>query len=139
MKKFFSILVSIIFAIALLGTLLLSVVRFNFSYSSITKIFSEMMRPVSAAPVMNDGLFHLGNVRYSLAQYEDFGDFDFSSVDLSSIDLSNMDVNEIVQQYINATGVEVEPETISEILASVSDFELHEQARIIDRKLTKVK
>lgn len=124
MKKFFSVLLSIIFAVALLGTLLLSVVRFNFSYSSITKIFSEMMRPVSAAPVMNDGLFHPGHIRYSLAQYEDFGDFDFSSVDLSSIDLSNMDVNEIVQQYINATGVEVEPETISEILASpeVSEF-----------------
>ena len=126
MKKFFSILLSILFTIALLGTLLLSVIRFNFSYSAITKIFSEMMKPVpvSAAPVINDGVFHPGDIKYSLAQYEEFGDFDFSSIDLSSIDLSNMDVNEIVQTYLEATGVEVEPETISEILASpeVSDF-----------------
>lgn len=124
MKKFFSILLSILFAVALLGTLLLSIVRFNFSYSAITKIFSEMMKPVSAAPVINDGVFHPGDVKYSLAQYEEFGDFDFSSVDLSSIDLSNMDVNEIVQTYMDAAGIEVEPETIAEILASpeVSEF-----------------
>lgn len=129
MKKFFSILLSILFTIALLGTLLLSVVRFNFSYSSITKIFSEMMKPVSAAPVMNDGLFHPGDIKYSLAQYEEFGDIDFNSldlsaIDLSSIDLSNLDVNEIVQTYLEATGMDIDPELISEVLASpeVTEF-----------------
>ena len=127
MKKFFSVLLSIIFAVCLLATLLLAVVRFNFSYSSITKMVSEMMKPVAAAPVMDDGLFHPGDVKLSLAGYEeygDFGDFDFSSFDFSQIDLSNMDVNEIVGSYLEMAGVEIEPETLAEIIASpeVSDF-----------------
>lgn len=124
MKKFFSVLLSIIFAVCLLFTLLLSVVRFNFSYSSITKMFSEMMKPVAAAPVADDGLFHPGDIKYTLAGYEDYGDFDFSSVDLSSIDLTNMDVNAIVETYLESAGIEVEPEFIAEVLASpdVSEF-----------------
>ena len=124
MKKFFSVLLSIIFAICLLFTLLLSVVRFNFSYSSITKMFSEMMKPVAAAPVVEDGLFHQGDIQYTLAGYEDYGDFDLSSIDLSSIDLTNMDVNAIVETYLEAAGVEVEPEFVAEVLASpdVSQF-----------------
>ena len=44
-----------------------------------------MMKPVAAAPVSEDGLFHPGDIQYTLAGYEDYGDFDFSSVDLSSI------------------------------------------------------
>lgn len=128
MKKFFSVLLSILFAVCMLFTLLLAVVRFNFSYSSITKIFSEMMKPVSAAPVMNDGLFHPGDVKYSLAAYDtsdlDFSDFDLSSIDLSSIDLSNLDVNQIVQTYLAATGMEIDPELVAEVLASpeVTEF-----------------
>lgn len=124
MKKFCSVLLSIIFAVCLLFTLLLSVVRFNFSYSSITKMFSEMLKPVSAAPVLNDGLFHPGEVKYTLAGYEDYGDFDLSSIDLSSIDLTNMDVNQIVQSYIEAAGIDVDPEFVAEVLASpdVAEF-----------------
>ena len=126
MKKFFSVLLSILFAVCLLFTLLLSVVRFNFSYSSITKMVTEMMKPVSAAPVpvMNDGLFHPGDIQYTLAGYEEYGDFDFSSIDLSSVDLSNMDVNASVETYLEAAGVEVEPEFVAEVLASpdVSEF-----------------
>ena len=127
MKKFFSVLLSIIFAVCLLGTLLLAVVRFNFSYSSITKMVSEMMKPVAAAPVVDDGLFHPGDVKITLAGYEeygDYGDFDFSSFDFSSIDMTNLDVNEIVGSYLEMAGVEVEPEFIAEVLASpdVSEF-----------------
>jgi len=82
----------------------------------------EMMKPVAAAP--SDGLFHIEDRTYSLAQYEDFEDFDFSSVDLSSVDLTNMDVNEIVQAYIEAAGVDVEPEFVAEVLSTpeVSEF-----------------
>jgi hypothetical protein len=96
----------------------------------------EMMKPVSVAPV-DDGLFHPGDIRYSLAAYEELGDlsdFDLSSIDLSSIDLSNMDVNEIVQSYLDAAGIEVEPELIAEVLASpeVSKFVDQYVGEIVD-------
>lgn len=127
MKKFFSVLLSIIFAVCLLGTLLLGVVRTDFSYSAITKIASEILKPVSKAEPVNDGLFHPGDVTYTLAGYEeygDFGDFDLSQLDLSSIDMTNLDVNELVGTYLEAAGIEVEPEFIAEVLASpeVSEF-----------------
>ena len=136
MKKLLSVVLSILFAICLLGTLLLSVVRNNFSYSKLVKMAGEMMKPVSVAPV-DDGLFHPGDIRYSLAAYEeygDFGDFDLSSIDLSSIDLTNMDVNEIVQSYLDAAGIEVEPELIAEVLASpeVSQFVDQYVGEIVD-------
>lgn len=123
MKKAFSIILSILFTLALLFTLLLSVVRFNFSYSTITELAGQLLRPVSAAPVIeyeDDGLFHPGDIKISYAAYEDYGygDFDFSSVDLSQLDLTNMDVNEIVQQYLDAANVDIEPELIADILAS---------------------
>ena len=123
MKKFFSVLLSIIFALALLFTLLLSVVRFNFSYSTITELAGQLLRPVSAAPVIeyeDDGLFHPGDIVISYAAYDDYGygDFDFSSIDLSQMDLTNMDVSEIVQQYLEAADVDVEPELIADILSS---------------------
>ncbi len=115
MKKFFSILLSIIFAVCLFATLLLGVARSNFSYSAITKIASEILKPVSRAPVNDDGLFHPGDVKYTLAQY---GGFDLSSVDLSSVDFTNLDVNALVGQYLDAAGVDVEPEFVAEVLAS---------------------
>lgn len=139
MKKILSVVLSILFAICLLATLLLSVVRNNFSYSKLVKMAGEMMKPVSVAPV-EDGLFHPGDIRYSLAAYEeygdfgDFGDFDLSSIDLSSIDLTNMDVNEIVQSYLEAAGIDVEPEFIAEVLASpeVSSFIDQYAGEIVD-------
>ena len=120
MKKFFSVFLSILFALALFFTLALSVVRFNFSYSTITELAGQLLRPVAAAPVIeyeDDGLFHPGDVVISYADY-DLDDFDFSSVDLSSLDLSNMDVGEIVQQYLEAADIDVEPELVAEILSS---------------------
>ena len=137
MKKICSILLSILFAVCLLGTLLLSVVRNNFSYSKLVKMAGEMMKPVSKIEPVNDGLFHPGDRKYSLAAYEeygDYGDFDFSQLDLSSIDLSNMDVNEIVQSYLDMAGVEVEPEFIAEVLAApeVSEFVDQYVGEIVD-------
>lgn len=123
MKKFLSVLLSIIFAICLLLTLTLSVVRFNFSYSTITKLASEIMKPVSKAPVYDDGLFHPGDKVITLAQYE-FDASALENLDFSSIDLTNLDVNEIVKTYLEDAGIEVEPEFIAEVLASpdVSEF-----------------
>ena len=124
MKKFCSVLLSIIFAVCLFATMLLGVVRKDFSYSAITKIASEILKPVSKAEPVEDGLFHPGDAKITLAGYEEYGDFDFSSIDLSSIDMTNLDINELVETYLEAAGVEVEPEFIAEILASpdVSEF-----------------
>lgn len=124
MKKFFSVLLSILFAVCFLITVLLGIVRTDFSYSAITKMAGEILKPVSKIEPVNDGLFHPGDVKYSLAAYEDYGDFDISALDLDSIDFTNLDVNELVQTYLDAAGVEVEPEFIAEVLASpdVSEF-----------------
>lgn len=124
MRKFFSVLLSILFAVCFLITALLGIVRKDFSYSAITKMAGEILKPVSKIEPVNDGLFHPGDVRYSLAAYEDYGDFDISALDLSSVDFTNLDVNELVQTYLDAAGVEVEPEFIAQVLASpeVSDF-----------------
>ena len=105
MKKFCSILLSIIFTIAFLGTALLGIVRKDFSYSAITKMAGEVLKPVSKIEPVNDGLFHPEDKIITLAQYDDYGDFDFSSIDLGSMDLTNIDVNEIVQTYLDAAGV----------------------------------
>ena len=133
MKKILSILLSIIFALCLFVTLLLSVVRFNFNYSTITKLASEIMKPVSKAPLYNDGLFHPDDKVITLAQY-DFDPSALENFDFSSIDLSNMDVNEIVQSYLDVAGVEVEPEFIAEVLASpeVSEFVDQYVGEIVD-------
>ena len=118
MKKFFSVFLSIIFALCLLATLLLSVIRFNFSYSTITQLAGELLKPVSKAAVPvpeDDGLFHPGDKIITYAAYDeyDIGDFDFSSMDLT-----NLDINEMVQTYLDAYDIDVEPELIAEILAS---------------------
>lgn len=124
MRKFFSVLLSILFAVCFLITALLGIVRKDFSYSAITKMAGEILKPVSKIAPVNDGLFHPGDVKYSLAAYEDYSDFDISALDLSSVDFTNLDVNELVQTYLDAAGVEVEPEFIAQVLASpeVSDF-----------------
>ena len=114
MKKFFSILLSIIFALCLLATLVLSVVRFNFNTSTITEFATQIFK-VSKAPVIeyeDDGLFHPDQ---KIITYAQFNPDDF---DLSSIDLTNMDINEIVQSYLNEYDVDVDPEVVAEILAS---------------------
>ena len=123
MKKFFSILFSVIFAVCFLFVSLLSVIRFNFSYSAITKIASEILKPVAKAPVFQDDLFRPGSAACVLSASKD-GDFDLNSLDFSSIDFANLDVNGIVGQYLEAAGVDVEPEFISEVLASpeISQF-----------------
>lgn len=118
MKKFFSILLSILFAICLFITLLLSIVRFNLNYSTITKLASELIKPVSAAPApVDDGLFHPEDRIVSYAAYE-IDENAFANFDMSSIDLSNMDINEIVQAYLDNNDIDVDPAFVAEVLAS---------------------
>ncbi|MBR4791050.1 MAG: hypothetical protein IK024_09195 [Treponema sp.] len=117
MKKFFSVLLSIIFAICLFATILLGVARANLSTSKITELAGQFLK-ISKAPVIqfeDDGLFHPEQKVITYAQFnpEDFGDFD-----ISSLDLSNMDINEIVQSYLEEYEIDVDPEVVAEILAS---------------------
>lgn len=125
MKKFFSILLSIIFALCFLFTLLLSVVRFNFSYSVITDLASQILKPISynSKTYYDDGLFHPEDKKVTLAQYE-FDASALDSFDFSSIDFTSMDVSEIVNSILQEYDVAVDSEFIAEVLASpdVSEF-----------------
>ncbi len=117
MKKFFSVLLSIIFALCLLATLLLSVVRFNFNTSTITEFATQIFK-VGKTPVIeyeDDGLFHPDQ---KIITYAQFSPDDFADFDLSSIDLTNMDINEIVQSYLAENDIDVEPEVVAQILSS---------------------
>ncbi|MBO7122918.1 MAG: hypothetical protein J6V90_06520 [Treponema sp.] len=119
MKKFFSVLLSIVFALCLFATLLLSIVRFNFSYSTITDIASKMLKPVSKAKLQQNqsGLFYPGEQVATLTQFA-FDESALQNFDFSSIDMSNLDVNDIVKSYLEQAGVDVEPEVVAEVLAS---------------------
>lgn len=117
MKKFFSVLLSIIFAICLFATIILGIARANLSTSKITELAGQFFK-ISKAPVIqfeDDGLFYPEQKLITYAQFnpEDFGDFD-----LSSIDLTNMDINEIVQSYLAENDIDVEPEVVAQILSS---------------------
>ena len=114
MKKFFSVLLSILFAFSLMAVLLLSVARANLNTSKITELAGQFLK-VSKASVMqlpDDGLFYPEQKVITNAQYNP------SDFDLSSIDLSSMDINEIVQSYLKENDIDVEPEVVAEILAS---------------------
>ena len=114
MKKFFSILLSIIFALCLLATLVLSVARFNFNTSTITELAGQVFK-ISQAPVIqfeDDGLFHPEQKIITNAQ------FNPSDFDMGSIDLTNMDINALVQSYLEEYEVDVPPELVAEILSS---------------------
>ena len=106
MKKFFSVLLSILFALSLLFTLLLSVVRFNFSYSTITDLAGQLLRPApktSSIEYRNEGLFHPGDAVITLA---------------SSNDSSDMDINEMISKYLKENNVDMEPEVLADIISS---------------------
>ena len=119
MKKFFSVLLSIVFALCLFATLLLAVVRFNFSYSTITNIASQMLKPVSKARLQQNesGLYYPGQNNATLAQFS-FDESALKNIDFSSIDFSNLDVNQVVKSYLKEAGVDVDPEVVAEVLAS---------------------
>ncbi len=112
MKKFLSVLLSIIFAIVLLVTLMFNIVRVNVTPSKIMDLGASMINSMALAPSYDDGLFHPDQKVLSNAGYDIGGmDIDF--------DLNNLDIGEIVQQLVKANGYDfkVDEELIADILS----------------------
>lgn len=119
MKKFFSVLLSIVFALCLLFSLILGVVRFNFSYSTITNIASKALKPVSKAlPQNKGGLFYPGSAKVSLAALTFDGDMENFEFNFSADSLKDLDVNALVQSFLDQAGIDASPEFVAEVLAS---------------------
>jgi len=112
MKKFLSILLSIIFGIGLLFTLLFNIVRINVTPSKIMDMGASMINSMSYVPVTNDGLYRPGSKVVKNVDYL------IGGVDLD-IDLNNLDIAAIVQQYVDASGYDfkIDEELIAEILS----------------------
>ena len=116
MKKLLSVVVSILFAVALLCTLLLGIVRKNVSGSTLTNLAVELMKPV-AMETHDNGLFYPDEGKKLMSVQYSSSDFDLSGVDFSNIDLKNLDINALVTEYCQAAGVDVDAEFVSEVLA----------------------
>ena len=112
MKKFLSVLLSIIFALVLFVTLCFNIVRVNVTPSKIMDLGASMINSMALAPSYDDGLFHPDQKVLSNAGYDIGGmDIDF--------DLNNLDIGEIVQQIVEANGYDftVDEELIADILS----------------------
>lgn len=126
MKKFLSILISVLLFFVLLGTLLLGIVRKNVSGSTITNLAVELMKPV-AMETHNNGLYYPDEGKIvSVVQY-DYNDFDFSN-----LDLTNLDINALVNEYCEAAGIDVDADFISEVLADP------QTSKFVDKYVTEI-
>lgn len=119
MKKFGSIVLSFLFAVALLGTLLLGIVRNYVKPSVITDFAGELFRPV-AYEKNNNGLFYLDERNFiKTVDYDVSKEFDFSDLDLNNLDLAEI-VSDIGQEY----GVDLDMEFIADILTDPETSDL---------------
>lgn len=112
MKKVLSVLLSIIFGLVLLVTLLFNIVRVNVTPSKIMDLGASMINSMAYAPSYNEGLFRPGQKVIRKAGYE------INGVELD-FDLNNLDIGEIVQQLAAANGYDfkVDEELIADILS----------------------
>lgn len=119
MKKFGSIVLNILFAVALLGILLLGIVRNYVKPSVITDFAGELFRPV-AYEKNNNGLFYLDERNFiKTVDYDVSNEFDFSDLDLNNLDLAEI-VSDIGQEY----GVDLDMEFIADILTDPETSDL---------------
>lgn len=112
MKKFLSVLLSIIFAFVLFVTLMFNIVRVNVTPSKILDLGASMINSMALAPSYDDGLYHPDQKVITQAGYDIDGmDIDF--------DLNNLDIGEIVQQLVEANGYDfkIDEELIADILS----------------------
>lgn len=131
MKKLFSALLSVLFTIALLGTLLLGIVRKNVSGSTITNLAAELLKPV-AIETHNNGLFYPSEGKFIKNVQYNYDDFDISSFDFSNIDLNNLDINALVTEYCKSAGIDVDAEFIAEVLADPKT------SKFVDKYVTEI-
>lgn len=119
MKKFLSIILSIIFGLVLLVTLLFNIVRVNITPSKIMDLGASMINSMAIAPSYNDGLFHQDQKKITTTGY------DVAGIDLD-IDMNNLDIGEIVQQLVEANGYDfkIDEELIADILSDSETKEL---------------
>lgn len=111
MKKFLSVLLSILFAVALLGTLVLGIARTYVKPSIITDIAGELFKPV-AYEKHDNGLFYPDE--WNVVQVVDYEMPE--GIDFSNIDLKSFDIAEIVNAFGEEYGFDVDDEFIAEIL-----------------------
>ena len=112
MKKFFSILLSIIFALVLFAALLFNIVRVNVTPSKILDLGASMINSMAMIQQNDTGLFYNDQKIITPAGYQ------IEGMDIE-IDLNNLDLGELVQEIAKENGYdfEIDEELIADILS----------------------
>lgn len=112
MKKFFSILLSIIFALVLFAALLFNIVRVNVTPSKILDLGASMINSMAMIQQNDTGLFYTDQKIITPVGYQ------IEGMDIE-IDLNNLDLGELVQEIAKENGYdfEIDEELIADILS----------------------
>ena len=112
MKKFFSVLLSIIFALVLLVTLLFNIVRVNVTPSKIMDLSASMVNALAMLQNNDTGLFYTDQKIITPAGYQ------IEGMDIE-IDLNNLDLGELIQEIAKENGYDftIDEELIADILS----------------------
>ena len=112
MKKFFSILLSIIFALVLFAALLFNIVRVNVTPSKILDLGASMINSMAMIQQNDTGLFYTDQKIITPAGYQ------IEGMDIE-IDLNNLDLGDLVQEIAKENGYdfEIDEELIADILS----------------------
>ena len=112
MKKFFSILLSIIFALVLFAALLFNIVRVNVTPSKILDLGASMINSMAMIQQNDTGLFYTDQKIITPAGYQ------IEGMNIE-IDLNNLDLGELVQEIAKENGYdfEIDEELIADILS----------------------
>lgn len=112
MKKFFSILLSIIFALVLLVTFLFNIVRVNVTPSKIMDLGASMVNALAMIQNNDTGLFYTDQKIITPAGYQ------IEGMDIE-IDLNNLDLGELIQEIAKENGYDftIDEELIADILS----------------------
>ena len=112
MKNFFSVLLSIIFALVLLVTLLFNIVRVNVTPSKIMDLSASMVNALTMLQNNDTGLFYTDQKIITPAGYQ------IEGMDIE-IDLNNLDLGELIQEIAKENGYDftIDEELIADILS----------------------
>ena len=124
MKKFFSIILTILLTIMLFATLFLGIVRKYVSFQTIVDLSKELTK-TAVTEIQPIGLYHPGQDTRVLAQYSvDPSAFDLSQLDLSTMSLDQLDISSLVSQY--AGGADIDPDFLGQVLEDESTIEFED-------------